>query len=314
MDANFLVNKEASRKFFNRQNFSDWVVVLVGADGLHHSAKEGNVINLPKQEGGFSRHAAVLDQAWGQARKIVAENRIITVACKTHTAFFNKMGRKHIPGKLIYQSEDHGSAVAIYLALAHIMAKDPHARVVVLPVDHGLHLEKRFIEVIQEAMLETEYHPMQTVLLGTAATSNKNVGRQWIETCTDEGNEGLGAGVLPVLGIYNKPRPTLAKHLLDQGSLRNTNILVARVKLLWELGRRFLPELFERMEYVNQVLQHFEEDHVGEEYIKMATSHAFYYLQDMDIFNDLIPRCLGYCSALSIDNMQRHRLMHAASL
>lgn len=273
-----------------------WVIVADASktDVSVASGKFGWCTNKASQLGNVK--LAQLDQTWQKAKEITKSSLIITTTNAKDKKSLKHASSIDIPGKLIFHPGGYGTAASVYLALAHILAKDPEARVVILPIaDYYQEPDTQVKKYINQAAKQLEEHPQHALLLASFAQTAVNRS-QWLEVSSKLNSSKKYVNEekpIPIAKFHNKPRTSIAKRLEDRDTLISTGIVVSKADLLWHFCQRALPDLYEKMEYVYQVITHFKGDSIGDDYIRMATSHAFYQLPVYNFYNDLINRCLN---------------------
>jgi mannose-1-phosphate guanylyltransferase len=150
---------------------------------------------------------------------------------------------------VVVQPRNRGTAIGILYALMHILAKDPDARVLVLPADHYVRDEATLRRSLREAMEHVAFDRDRPVLLGMKP---------------DELDPDLGyivpGGPDPIGGqrverFIEKPDPELAAHMLPAGALWNMFIIAARAATLVDLFLpRFAPLVMEMKVMVSSSL------------------------------------------------------------
>jgi mannose-1-phosphate guanylyltransferase len=308
------INEKRYLPKFYKSNHSIWVIVLSEYKRTTDTFS-GIINNRPSQFHANQGTNTLLLQTWKQAQEITNDPHILTVSVEKNKPYFNTLGKHNIPGKLIYQPEQHGSAAAIFLALTFILAKDPQAQVVILPLDdYYKNPEKKITPYINRISEELVHNPYKAILLAEDPTSliDKNEHQhQWIDinitsTQTDD-------TFLPINRLHSKTRVSTAMKRSKNSALRSTGVIISKANLLWKLCMNTLPDLFEKMEYVHQVILHFKGDRVGDDYIKMAISHSFYHLPSYHFCKDLINKCLSQCQAFNIKNQTSEPLAKQVS-
>lgn len=245
-----------------------------------------------------------IQKTWMQAQEITSDPHIVTVAIKKQQSDFRNIGKKNIPGKVIFQPESHGSAAAIYLGLAYILAKDPNARVVIFPVDdyYQKH-DRKLTKHINQATEQLHEYPGKAMFLADFSSDMVSKKGQVIETLCKSNRKIVDETLLPIVKVHDKLKLSVAKNLVHNGTLKSSGIVISTANLLWQCCKKVLPDLFEKMEYVYQVMLHFKGDKIGDDYIKMATSHAFYQLPHYNFNSDLINNCLEKFQALPVTTL-----------
>ncbi len=280
-----------------------WAIILPDNNSSYDI--EHNKFNLKK-----SHTKPIIQKTWMQAQEITSDSHIVTVANIKQRNDFRKMGKRNIPGKIIFQPESNCNAAAIFLGLAHILAKDPNARVVIFPVaDYYQEHDRNLTMHINQATEQLISHPEKGVFLAESSSCMINKNGQVIEVPTNSTNIIGDKSLLSIVKIHDKPKLSVAKNLLRNGALKSSGIIISTARLLWQCCKKVLPELFEKMEYVYQVILHFKGDKIGDDYIKMATSHAYYHLPNYNFNTDLINKSLEKFQAFPITTTSRSRAL-----
>jgi mannose-1-phosphate guanylyltransferase len=273
---------------YDKEKSSTWVIVL--ANSIKHSDLERKIAakSLHSQSNKGARCA--LEHAWDQAQQLANDDHIVTTALTGHQRFYREIGKSNIPGKIIYQPPGHGTASTVYLALAHVIAKEPFANVVILPCTNTLQPVKTFTQLIGHALQHVIDSPTNSGLLCIRPADYK-----YTEASLSD----------PIVKLHDQPKKMVSKTQLRKKELSSANIVVSKANLLWALCKHLLPDLFERMEYVYQVILHFkEDDSFSNDYVKMASSHAFYHLAAYNFTKDIIFNCLNKSDIVEMKYLQ----------
>jgi len=141
---------------------------------------------------------------------------------------------------LVFQPANLDTAPGILLPLTHISMRDPDAVVAVLPSDHFIANEERFMAQLEKGLEELQYFPDALILLGVTPDGVDD-GYGWIEP--DEKTTVRGA--LTVRGFWEKPDPAHAQRLNLKGCLWNTFVFVTRATTLWGMALNAAPQLYQ---------------------------------------------------------------------
>ena len=117
----------------------------------------------------------------------------------------------------------------------------PDATVVILPSDHFVYPEWRFVTQVQVAIQAAERLDDRILLLGAAPTDIEDE-YGWIVPSDDLGRHPAHR-VFAVESFVEKPAPAEAARLYQRGALWNTLVMVARARTLWELACERLRHL-----------------------------------------------------------------------
>jgi mannose-1-phosphate guanylyltransferase len=143
---------------------------------------------------------------------------------------------------VIPQPENRGTAAGILLPLLRIAGRDPEARLVILPSDHGVSSEETLHSAITEAISLSTCSKLDLVLLGVRP-DGPETGYGWI--VPRPGGQGR---LSPVASFHEKPDALTAAALLAQGGLLNSLILIAGARFLLALFETVLPPLWRVMQ------------------------------------------------------------------
>ena len=136
----------------------------------------------------------------------------------------------------ILQPRNCGTAPGIFLPLAHVYLKDPEAIILILPSDHFVFPEARFLTALHTVVATARRLPDKLVLLGAHADGPETEYGWIVPGPIVDRYEG-GPAVRTVESFREKPNRPDAEALLAAGGLWNTMVMGARVKTLWELGQ-----------------------------------------------------------------------------
>lgn len=245
---------------------SRWAVVLAGGEGTRLQPFIRDLFGspIPKQYCTFCGTRSMLRHTVDRAAKLLDPDRILTVVGNGHRPF---LAGERIDGRLIEQPAARDTAAGIFLPVTYIMVEDPEATVLIFPSDHFVFPEDVFLEQVERVSRLAEGLPEKLFLLGTVPEAPETE-YGWIEpaTCLKQEREGARE----VVAFYEKPSREQANDWFRRGHLWNTMIVAVKVKTLWLMGRRLLPELMVRFEFLLQRLQ-------GERrrVVKFRTEEAF---------------------------------------
>ena len=142
--------------------------------------------------------------------------------------------------QLGHQHANRGTAPAILYAALRIAAKDPHARLVVLPSDHYVSDDSRFMSPVETAFHALTRSPELTILLGITA-ERPEIQYGWIEP----GEPIPESPSLYRIGrFWEKPALSVAVAVWARGALWNSFVIVARAASLLGRIERAAPALF----------------------------------------------------------------------
>jgi mannose-1-phosphate guanylyltransferase len=156
----------------------------------------------------------------------------------------------------VVQPVYRGRAAEALFPLLKVARQDPSATVVILPADHRVDHDPRFLRHVGRAVWAIALRPDLPILL--AAHPRAPVADGWIEPGPPvEGLEDLG--VRSVRRYVDGASPAERRRLFDGNALLSTSILVGRAGTLLALAGRTLPEVLEALEPLEDVADRAEE-------------------------------------------------------
>ncbi|MBI2820620.1 MAG: hypothetical protein HYX74_00215 [Acidobacteria bacterium] len=263
-----------------------WAVLLAGGEGerLRQVTEPWLGHHRPKQYCTFVGSRSMLQHTADRASRVVPAKRTITVIGRGHDAFLDPMWKSAPAGKIVEQPFNRDTAPGVFLPISYIMSADPEASVLLFPSDHFIHPEARFIPYLEHAIALAERLNDHLVLLGAVA-DRPEPDYGWIEP----GAQTAGArDHFPVARFLEKPSPSAAETFYRHGHFWNTMIVAAKVRCLWSLGHKFLPDMMRRFECLRQLLKSIQRGAVAEHHEKTALAHVYRYLQPANFSRDLL--------------------------
>ena len=218
-------------------------VVLAGGDGMRLRPLTERWLgrHVPKQYCTFTGTRSMLDHTLDRAACLCDPGRILTVVGRHHRDVLHSRAPRATDGAFIEQPANLDTAPGVLLGLVHAMHRDPDATLVVLPSDHFVYPEWRFVAKVQAAIQAAERLGDRILLLGAAPTDIEDE-YGWIVPSDDLGPQPAHRA-FAVESFVEKPGPAEAARLYERGALWNTLVLVARARTLWELACERLPGL-----------------------------------------------------------------------
>jgi mannose-1-phosphate guanylyltransferase len=221
-----------------------WTLVLAGGEGvrLRKLTRALHGEELPKQFAMIQGRQSLLQATVARAQRWSTPERTVVVVASEREA----LARAQLRGEMtavdvVAQPLNKGTGPGLMLPLARIMARDPDARVVVLPSDHYVRDEAPFERSIRRALAASE---AQLALVGAVA-DHAETQYGWIVT----GGEDPRHSSRAVQRFCEKPDAMLAERLLTIGALWNTFIMAGSARRFWSLGIEHMPAalaLFEK--------------------------------------------------------------------
>lgn len=221
-----------------------WCVVLAAGDGtrMRSLSQDANGKPLPKQFWKFDGKRSLLQVALERARGIAGPRRVVAIVAAKHRGWWQKELAGLPAANIVVQPQNKGTAAGVLLPLLHIARRDPQARVLVIPADHGVGDELPLRDTMLQALLEAERRPQELMLLG-------------IEPDGPDPELGYVVPARPYLGMsrpvvsfFEKPRPDMAAELITQGALWNAFIMAANIRTWLELFEASAVELLQALQ------------------------------------------------------------------
>ena len=215
-----------------------WAIVLAAGNGTRLSSltRDTTGAAVPKQFCSLDGAQSLIEQTLTRASRVIDPQRVTTVVAHSHRRYWEPALKELPPDNIVIQPQDRGTAIGILLPALRIAARDPDARLLILPSDHHVGDEAVLENAIRCALEDIREHPAGVALLGIEA---------------DEPDPELGyivsrAGSHPRLRrvhrFVEKPPVDEARRLVSEGALWNSFIVVYRVQSLIELLSRVCPE------------------------------------------------------------------------
>ena len=213
-----------------------WALILAAGEGSRLRALTTKPCGtaVPKQFCSLDGGPSLLEDAIVRASKLVPATRTCTIVAQQHRQWWSESRElMRLPhDNLIVQPRNRGTGIGILYSVLHILAKDPEARIVMLPADHYVRDEAILRDSLKLALDRIEEGKDRPVLLG-------------IEPDVSDSDLGYlvpggpdAAGGQRVAKFIEKPNETIAQELIDQGALWNFFIITATAQTLLNM---FLP-------------------------------------------------------------------------
>jgi mannose-1-phosphate guanylyltransferase len=188
---------------------------------------------------------SLLRQTLDRIRPVISSEQTVVVTHRDHERYLGAVLDGAPVGRALVQPEDRGTAAGVVLPTYWISWCDPEAIVAVFPSDHFISDDRAFMEQVADVIEAVRQHPDRLVVLGAVPT-DPDAGYGWIEPGEVVAWTPAGEAISCVNQFWEKPSPTAARAFLVNGWLWNTFVFVARVSLLLDVTRQFLPDLHER--------------------------------------------------------------------
>jgi mannose-1-phosphate guanylyltransferase len=251
-----------------------WAIVLAGGSGMRLQEliyrRRGDY--LPKQYFDVIGKRSMLEHTLHRAEKLIPAQRHLVVIAKDHLQF-NEV-RRQIAWRpresIIIQPENKDTGPGLLLPLLHLHKRDPAAVVTVLPSDHFILEEDRFMQHVEGACRIVEADGSRIVLLATEP-SEPDPEYGYVLCGGKIANPAL-EDARTIEMFVEKPSADAAEMLIRKGALWNTMVLVATCNTLLQVIKRAAPGLYRLFEPIHDAIGTPDEQQVTERVYQMLPS------------------------------------------
>jgi mannose-1-phosphate guanylyltransferase len=220
---------------------NEWAVVLAGGEGERLKAfiERRHGRPMPKQYCAFNGGKTMLEHTMERIKGIIPGERTVTIIGRGHRRF---LGDKTLHGRVLEQYANRGTLPGVLLGLAHVIAADPEATVLILPSDHFMEPLAGVRRVLREA-LETADRAADKLVMLAAVPDGPEPDYGWIEP-----GVALSGRAFSVRVFHEKPTAEQAAEFFEEGLLWSTMIVAAKARTLWDMARIFSPNIMGRFD------------------------------------------------------------------
>ncbi|HEU5191578.1 MAG TPA: sugar phosphate nucleotidyltransferase [Methylomirabilota bacterium] len=227
-----------------------WALVLAGGDGarLRPLTRELCGDDRPKQFCPVMGGRTLLEATWARLDGVITPPHRMAVVTRRHEPFYAPVMARLRPAELVVQPDNRGTAPGILYPLLKLAARAPAAAVAVLPSDHHVSDDARFMTWVEAAFEAAAARPDRLVLLGMIPDSPESE-YGWIEP----GDLVSPAGprdLYCVTRFWEKPPADLAQSLRRRGCLWNSFVMVGAVETFLAAIACALPALYGALDNV----------------------------------------------------------------
>lgn len=131
-----------------------WAIVLAAGRGerLARITRALHGRDVPKQFAALGSSETLFQQAVARAVSLVPAERVVVVVAEPYLAVARDQLRAHPGARIVGQPRDVGTLPGLLLPLAHVLERDPRARVVVYPAGHDVQRLEPFNLTIRSAL------------------------------------------------------------------------------------------------------------------------------------------------------------------
>lgn len=276
-----------------------WPVILAGGEGsrLRPSIQKWLGYPRPKQYCTFLGSRTMLQHTLDRALGLSERDHIVTILGNGHRRYLDKAGESPIPGTVVEQPYNLGTATGVLLAATYVYSRDPHATMVLLPSDHFVYPEERFLANLSRMHELAEQFEDSIVLLG-AKPNRAETEYGWIEPRESFGQTDGTPGNMDyskVQSFHEKPERDLALEYFRSGFLWNTMVVAVKVRTLLRIGWRLLPAMMDRFDELYRVLCEIDAGRIDVGYEAIALSQVYENLEEADFSRDILQAVAREC-------------------
>jgi mannose-1-phosphate guanylyltransferase len=234
-----------------------WAIVLTGdepplASGASRRRHCGMTRHWPMATFAPPRGQHTLERA----SRLAPAGQMITVLTRRQAGAWDRELSTLPQARRLVQPVYRGRAAETLLPLLKVARQDPSATAVILPADHPVDYDARFLRYVSRAVWAIALRPDLPILIGAHPRAPVTDG--WIEPGPPvEGLEDLAVRV--VKRFVDGASLAERRRLFEGNALTSTSIFVGRAGTLLALAGGALPEVLEALEPLEDVLDGAEE-------------------------------------------------------
>ncbi len=195
----------------------------------------------PKQFLRITGREPMLLETVRRIRPLVSARRVLLVADAASTRLARKLLPRLPGGNFLVEPSARNTAPALMLATARVWLENPEAVVAVLPADHLIRDERRFLRLLR-AGVEAAARERVFVTIGIPPTYPAT-GYGYVRHDRENGRKIGGAAFYPVKAFKEKPNLAQADEYLASGDFAwNSGMFVWRAGVFAEKLEVFAPE------------------------------------------------------------------------
>jgi mannose-1-phosphate guanylyltransferase/mannose-6-phosphate isomerase len=215
-------------------------IVLAGGEGARLAGftgdRRGRVV--PKQFALRWAGETPFQATLRRARRLLPPEQITLVLAAHHRRWWTRqMGDEEAMTHRVVQPTDRGSATAALAGLQQVLARDPGARVLLLPSDHAVRDEEAWIASLCDMIDAAHEEEDRAIILGMPR-DDLDAGYGCIVPGAER--SGLAANVS---AVYHDAIPLVAQGREAPGILVNTTVLAGDATALVALYARAIPDV-----------------------------------------------------------------------
>ncbi len=232
-----------------------WALVLAAGEGsrLKSLTTGPSGTAVPKQFCSLFDGPPLLHEALRRAHALTEEAHTCAIVAAQHRRWWQRALAPLPSENVIVQPRNRGTAIGILLPLLHILARDPHANLVLLPSDHLVQHEAVLAASLGSALELLGRYEHEALLMGIEPDeADPELG--YIVP-----GDGDGRGGMTVARFVEKPQLSQTRELIRGGALWNAFIVVSSAAALLELFRARIAPIVDAM----QAALAYDREHPG---------------------------------------------------
>ena len=219
-----------------------WAIVLAAGRGVRLAAvtKEVHGREIPKQFAKLCGERTFVQRTMDRIAPLIPPERTVVVVGDDQVDLARHQLAGYSGVEIVRQPLNLGTGPGVLLPLAHVLARDPEAHVVVFPSDHHFMRDDAFLDAVKRAVAAAAARSGGVTLVGAEANSAAtDLG--WIARGPRRGPRAARA--CRVERFIEKPGEAVARRLLRDRAVWNTLIIAARAQTLWDVAAEHVPEI-----------------------------------------------------------------------
>lgn len=219
----------------------EWAIVLAAGDGTRLGfLTDDDGRPVPKQFWSLRGGQSLLGDALARAHHVASPARTVVVVAEKHRGLWEPELRDLPRENIIVQPRNCGTAAGLLLPLLTILARDPDARIAVLPSDHHVDDDALLSRWLRLALRALGPVADELVLLGISPSAPET-GYGWIVPGPDV------RGLARVGTFVEKPPLATARELMARGAVWNSFLMAFGGRALERMYEDRLPGLVHGM-------------------------------------------------------------------
>ncbi|HZP42152.1 MAG TPA: sugar phosphate nucleotidyltransferase [Candidatus Binatia bacterium] len=218
-----------------------WALVLAGGDGVRLQGLTRALTGapIPKQYCRIVGDRSMLEATLARTAPLVPPARTLAVVNRDHLPLAREQLRVLPARNVLVQPSNRDTGPGILFGLFRLARRSPAATVVVLPTDHFVRDEGRFLAHLARAIDVVRRLPKRIVLLGIVA-QRAETGLGWVQPGRALSDDAT-MPALRVRAFVEKPDAATAEAMMRAGGLWNSFVMCFRLDAMFALLARHRP-------------------------------------------------------------------------